>query len=166
MLDARDPLRYRSEDLESYSVALHPTKGSVLLLNKADLLPAALRSAWADYFEEQGVEYVFWSAKAGIDSLTAPGESCSVHRTYASSFSLELCHPWSHPIVMLAVPLGPVCWRLHSGKPCLFLCCWYGYSSTLSVYMCSHWKHAVMYKWVCWLFIPTAEAVECSQGLS
>lgn len=75
VLDARDPLRYRSEDLESYSVALHPTKGSVLLLNKADLLPAPLRSAWADYFEQQGVEYVFWSAKAGIDSLTAPGES-------------------------------------------------------------------------------------------
>lgn len=75
VLDARDPLRYRSEDLESYSVALHPTKGSVLLLNKADLLPALLRSAWADYFEQQGVEYVFWSAKAGIDSLTAPGKS-------------------------------------------------------------------------------------------
>lgn len=74
MLDARDPLRYRSEDLEAYSLDLHPTKGSVLLLNKADLLPAALRSAWADYFEGQGVEYVFWSAKAGIDSLTAAGE--------------------------------------------------------------------------------------------
>ena len=73
VLDARDPLRYRSEDLESYSVQLHPTKGSVLLLNKADLLPAALRSAWADYFDEAAVEYVFWSAKAGIDSLTAQG---------------------------------------------------------------------------------------------
>lgn len=73
VLDARDPLRYRSEDLEGYSVALHPTKGSVLLLNKADLLPAALRIAWADYFDKQGVEYVFWSAKAGIDSLTASG---------------------------------------------------------------------------------------------
>ncbi len=74
VLDARDPLRYRSEDLESYSVHLHPTKGSVLLLNKADLLPAALRSAWADYFDEAAVEYVFWSAKAGIDSLTAQGK--------------------------------------------------------------------------------------------
>ena len=74
VLDARDPLRYRSEDLEGYSIDLHPTKQSVLLLNKADLLPAALRSAWADYFEQQGVQYVFWSAKAGIDSLTAPGE--------------------------------------------------------------------------------------------
>ena len=74
VLDARDPLRYRSEDLESYSVHLHPTKGSVLLLNKADLLPAALRSAWADYFDQAAVEYVFWSAKAGIDSLTAQGK--------------------------------------------------------------------------------------------
>lgn len=73
-MDARDPLRYRSEDLEGYSVALHPTKGSVLLLNKADLLPAALRIAWADYFDKEGVEYVFWSAKAGIDSLTASGK--------------------------------------------------------------------------------------------
>ncbi len=74
VLDARDPLRYSSEDLESYSVQLHPTKGSVLLLNKADLLPAALRSAWADYFDQAAVEYVFWSAKAGIDSLTAQGK--------------------------------------------------------------------------------------------
>ena len=79
VLDARDPLRYRSEDLESYSVHLHPTKGSVLLLNKADLLPAALRSAWADYFDEAAVEYVFWSAKAGIDSLTAQGMVVTLH---------------------------------------------------------------------------------------
>ena len=42
----------------------------MLLLNKADLLPAALRIAWADYFDRQEAEYVFWSAKAGIDSLT------------------------------------------------------------------------------------------------
>ena len=50
VLDARDPLRYRSEDLESYSVQLHPTKGSVLLLNKADLLPGLttlMRPPWS-----------------------------------------------------------------------------------------------------------------------
>ncbi|DBA95930.1 hypothetical protein WJX77_005491 [Trebouxia sp. C0004] len=81
VLDARDPLRYRSEDLESYSVQLHPTKGSVLLLNKADLLPAALRSAWADYFDQAAVEYVFWSAKAGIDSLTAQGPVVGFNNT-------------------------------------------------------------------------------------
>lgn len=43
MVDARDPLTYRSEDLEAYALDLHPTKRSLLLLNKADLLPEALR---------------------------------------------------------------------------------------------------------------------------
>lgn len=67
MVDARDPLTYRSEDLERYALDLHPTKRSFLLLNKADLLPEALRSAWADHFDSQGVDYAFWSAKAGMD---------------------------------------------------------------------------------------------------
>ena len=95
MLDARDPLRYRSEDLEAYSLDLHPTKGSVLLLNKADLLPAALRSAWADYFEGQGVEYVFWSAKAGIDSLTASGE---FHKIPDNNTAIVEVHDTRHTI--------------------------------------------------------------------
>ncbi len=43
VVDARDPLTYRSEDLASYALDLHPTKRSLLLLNKADLLPEALR---------------------------------------------------------------------------------------------------------------------------
>ena len=43
MADARDPLTYRSEDLEAYALELHPTKRALLLLNKADLLPEALR---------------------------------------------------------------------------------------------------------------------------
>ena len=67
VVDARDPLTYRSEDLERYAVALHPAKRSLLLLNKADLLPEGLRSAWADHFDELGVEYLFWSAKAAMD---------------------------------------------------------------------------------------------------
>jgi large subunit GTPase 1 len=67
VVDARDPLTYRSEDLERYALDLHPTKRSFLLLNKADLLPEALRSAWADHFDSQGVDYAFWSAKAGMD---------------------------------------------------------------------------------------------------
>jgi large subunit GTPase 1 len=67
VVDARDPLTYRSEDLERYAVALHPAKRSLLLLNKADLLPEGLRSAWADHFDGLGVEYLFWSAKAAMD---------------------------------------------------------------------------------------------------
>ena len=79
VVDARDPLTYRSEDLERYALEMHPAKSSLLLLNKADLLPEALRSAWADYFDGLGVDYAFWSAKAGMDehstgaALTAEG---------------------------------------------------------------------------------------------
>ena len=87
MLDARDPLRYRSEDLESYAASLQPPRPSLLLLNKADLLPAPLRSAWADYFDQAGVDCVFWSAKAGIDSLTA-GEGATLAKSPAH---LRLC---------------------------------------------------------------------------
>ena len=73
VVDARDPLTYRSEDLESYCLALHPTKRTLLLLNKADLLPAALRSAWADHFDALGQDYVFWSAKTGMDEVSPGG---------------------------------------------------------------------------------------------
>jgi large subunit GTPase 1 len=48
VVDARDPLRYRCSDLEEYVMELGGTrKESLLLLNKADLLPAELRRAWA-----------------------------------------------------------------------------------------------------------------------
>ncbi|KXZ45888.1 hypothetical protein GPECTOR_49g472 [Gonium pectorale] len=66
VVDARDPLLYRSEDLEAYARELHASKGSLLLLNKADLLPPHVRTAWADYFDKAGVEYAFWSAHSVI----------------------------------------------------------------------------------------------------
>ncbi|KAG2488868.1 hypothetical protein HYH03_012663 [Edaphochlamys debaryana] len=66
VVDARDPLLYRSEDLESYARELHPDKASLLLLNKADLLPPSVRRRWADYFDKAGVKYAFWSAYSVI----------------------------------------------------------------------------------------------------
>lgn len=62
-MDCRDPLLYRSKDLEDYAREIDRTKSSILLLNKADLLPPVLRTAWADYFDAQGLAYAFWSAK-------------------------------------------------------------------------------------------------------
>ena len=38
-----------------------------MLLNKADLLPQKLRAAWASYFQEQGADFIFWSAKAASE---------------------------------------------------------------------------------------------------
>lgn len=55
--------------MEEYARDIAAHKGTLLLLNKADLLPPSLRSAWADYFDKRGVDYVFWSAKAAADAL-------------------------------------------------------------------------------------------------
>jgi large subunit GTPase 1 len=44
----------------------------LLLLNKADLVPAGLRSKWADYFESEGVQHVFFSAKCSVDDAPPP----------------------------------------------------------------------------------------------
>jgi large subunit GTPase 1 len=79
VVDARDPLTYRSEDLESYCAEAAPGKRCLMLLNKADLLPQGLRSAWADYFDGEGVRYAFWSAKAAAaeaDGSGPPPERC------------------------------------------------------------------------------------------
>eukprot|EP00884_Botryococcus_braunii_P020481 jgi/Botrbrau1/7116/Bobra.0165s0133.1 len=77
VVDARDPLFYRSEDLEQYARELHPSKESVLLLNKADLLPQEARLAWANYFDSLGVAHYFWSAKAASEETTPAGEPAS-----------------------------------------------------------------------------------------
>uniref|UniRef100_A0A7S3R0I0 G domain-containing protein n=1 Tax=Dunaliella tertiolecta TaxID=3047 RepID=A0A7S3R0I0_DUNTE len=66
VVDARDPLLYRSTDLEGYARDLHASKTSLVLLNKADLLPVEVREAWADYFDKAGLQYAFWSAAAAI----------------------------------------------------------------------------------------------------
>ncbi|CAK0755588.1 hypothetical protein CVIRNUC_002386 [Coccomyxa viridis] len=67
VLDARDPLRYASQDLEALAREAHPAKASLLLLNKADLLPQRLRAAWAAHFQRASVDFLFWSAKAAAE---------------------------------------------------------------------------------------------------
>ncbi|KAH9948163.1 P-loop containing nucleoside triphosphate hydrolase protein [Amylocystis lapponica] len=72
IVDARNPLRFRCEDLESYVQDVEGAEGeqgtgkgkrkSLLLINKADLLTAQQRTQWADYFDEQGIQYAFFSA--------------------------------------------------------------------------------------------------------
>lgn len=42
VIDARDPLTYRSSDLEDYAHSISRHKGSMLLLNKSDLLPEVM----------------------------------------------------------------------------------------------------------------------------
>jgi len=46
IVDARNPLLFRSIDLERYVASFAPKKRSLLVVNKADLLTIAQRKAW------------------------------------------------------------------------------------------------------------------------
>lgn len=62
IVDARNPLLFRSEDLEKYVKEVDPKKNNLLLVNKADMMTLAQREAWADYFEQADISYTFFSA--------------------------------------------------------------------------------------------------------
>ena len=62
IVDARNPLLFRSEDLENYVQEVDPKKNNLLLVNKADMMTPQQREAWADYFEKVGINYKFFSA--------------------------------------------------------------------------------------------------------
>lgn len=68
IVDARNPLLFRSEDLEKYVKEVDPRKNNLLLVNKADMMTQAQRESWADYFEEVGINYTFFSAHLAKES--------------------------------------------------------------------------------------------------
>ncbi|KAL6527911.1 GTPase LSG1-2 [Orobanche minor] len=69
VVDARDSLFYRCPDLEAYAREIDEHKRTLLLVNKADLLPYSVRDKWAKYFHQNGILFVFWSAKAASAAL-------------------------------------------------------------------------------------------------
>ncbi|XP_076950412.1 GTPase LSG1-1-like [Bidens hawaiensis] len=69
VVDARDPLFYRCPDLEAYAREIDEHKRTLLLINKADLLPYSVRLKWAEYFQMHDILYLFWSAKAATAEL-------------------------------------------------------------------------------------------------
>ncbi|XP_059314951.1 GTPase LSG1-2 isoform X2 [Lycium ferocissimum] len=71
VVDARDPLFYRCPDLEAYALEVDQHKKTMLLVNKADLLPISIRKKWAEYFHKQGILFLFWSAKAASAALSS-----------------------------------------------------------------------------------------------
>ncbi|XP_059955303.1 large subunit GTPase 1 homolog [Mesoplodon densirostris] len=62
IVDARNPLLFRCEDLECYVKTIDDNKENVILINKADLMTTEQRSAWAEFFEKENVKVIFWSA--------------------------------------------------------------------------------------------------------
>lgn len=62
IVDARNPLLFRCEDLEHYVKEVDPDKLNMILLNKADFLTDEQRTAWAGYFADINVRVAFFSA--------------------------------------------------------------------------------------------------------
>ncbi|KAG8835306.1 hypothetical protein FRC17_004088 [Serendipita sp. 399] len=72
IVDARNPLKFRCEDLEHYVKDIEGSEGekgtgkgkrrTLLLVNKADLLTKSQRTVWADYFDTNNIHFAFYSA--------------------------------------------------------------------------------------------------------
>ncbi|KAG5942970.1 hypothetical protein E4U53_007127 [Claviceps sorghi] len=71
IVDARNPLLFRSEDLESYVKDIDPNKENLLLINKADMMTPAQRKAWAKYLKQAGISYKFFSAQLAKEMIEA-----------------------------------------------------------------------------------------------
>lgn len=67
IVDARNPLLFRCEDLEIYVKEIDDKKMNMLLINKADLLNENQRKFWASYFDTIGVKVCFFSAIAELE---------------------------------------------------------------------------------------------------
>ncbi|KAI8078736.1 uncharacterized protein BX664DRAFT_342584 [Halteromyces radiatus] len=71
IVDARNPLLFRSADLDKYVKEVDPRKNNLLLINKADFLTRDQRLQWADYFDAHDIRYTFFSAKAATTAQEA-----------------------------------------------------------------------------------------------
>lgn len=71
IVDARNPLQFRSEDLEHYVKEIDPRKKNLLLVNKADMLTLKQREAWAEYFEKNKINFRFFSAHLAKEKMEA-----------------------------------------------------------------------------------------------
>lgn len=75
IVDARNPLLFRCEDLEKYVHEVDSEKRNIILINKADFLTEKQRQIWANYFFEIGIHVAFFSATLAAEKLTIKEES-------------------------------------------------------------------------------------------
>lgn len=71
IVDARNPLLFRSEDLEKYVKEVSADKLNMILVNKADFLTEEQRVIWAQYFAKQNIKIAFYSATLAAEENEA-----------------------------------------------------------------------------------------------
>lgn len=60
IVDARNPLLFRSPDLETYVKEVDPSKDNLILVNKSDLLTSEQLNEWRYFFIRENINAVFW----------------------------------------------------------------------------------------------------------
>ncbi|KAG7146135.1 Large subunit GTPase 1 like protein [Verticillium longisporum] len=85
IVDARNPLLFRSDDLDSYVKAVDKRKENLLLINKADMMTVKQRKIWAKYLKETGIAYKFFSAILAKEALEAEEAEAEAESQDASS---------------------------------------------------------------------------------
>ncbi|KAK9712389.1 50S ribosome-binding GTPase [Popillia japonica] len=70
IVDARNPLLFWCEDLNTYVKEISKDKLNLILLNKADYLTENQRHYWANYFSSIGIQVAFFSAILASDADT------------------------------------------------------------------------------------------------
>jgi large subunit GTPase 1 len=86
IVDARNPLLFRSLDLEKYVKQVDENKRNILLINKADLLSDKQRFKWAKYFRSNGIKALFFSAaheQANINDTQSTREEMLIEQQQA-----------------------------------------------------------------------------------
>jgi large subunit GTPase 1 len=73
IVDGRNPLYYRCPDLEKYIKEIDNNKEIILIINKADLMNEKLRQNWSEYFKENNIKYIFFSAINEIEKMEKNG---------------------------------------------------------------------------------------------
>ncbi|KAI4748800.1 P-loop containing nucleoside triphosphate hydrolase protein [Aureobasidium sp. EXF-12298] len=74
IVDARNPLMFRSEDMESYVKEVDPKKRNLLLVNKSDMMTLEQRQSWAKYFIDNNINFRFFSAELARELNDAKAE--------------------------------------------------------------------------------------------
>ncbi|KAG5325432.1 LSG1 GTPase, partial [Pseudoatta argentina] len=74
IVDARNPLLFRCEDLERYVKEINSDKLNMILLNKADFLTDEQRETWAKYFTDLNIRVAFFSATLAAEKQSIKEE--------------------------------------------------------------------------------------------